>query len=108
VAGNRPLSVLRRALTPRGTLVIVGGENAGRWLGLGRQARAVLMSPFLRQRLDPFLATTPREDLLVLKGLLEAGALRPVVDRTYGLAEAAAAVRHLREGHPQGKVVLSI
>ena len=66
------------------------------------------MSPFLRQRLGVLVATTPHDDLLVLKGLLEAGTLTPVVDRTYGLSEAAAAVRHLREGHPRGKVVLSI
>jgi NADPH:quinone reductase-like Zn-dependent oxidoreductase len=107
-AGNRPLSLLRRALTPRGTLVIVGGEGAGRWFGLGRQLRSQLMSPFLRQRLDMFVATTRHEDLLVLKGLIEAGELTPIVDRTFGLSEAAAAVRHLREGHPRGKVVLSI
>ena len=107
-AGNRPLSLLRRALTPRGTLVIIGGEHAGRWFSLGRQLRAAVMSPFLRQRLGVLVATTPHDDLLVLKGLLEAGTLTPVVDRTYGLSEAAAAVRHLREGHPRGKVVLSI
>jgi NADPH:quinone reductase-like Zn-dependent oxidoreductase len=107
-AGNRPLSLLRRALTPRGTLVILGGEGAGRWLGMGRQARATLMSPVLRQRLGTFLAVTRRQDLLVLNELVETGAVRPVVDRTYGLPQAAAAVRHLSDGHPRGKIVLAI
>jgi NADPH:quinone reductase-like Zn-dependent oxidoreductase len=107
-AGNRPLSVLRRALAPRGALVIVGGEGGGRWLGLGRQLRALLMSPFLGQRLGTFVAVTRHEDLLALKDLAEEGKLTPVVDRTYSLAEAAVAVRHLSEGHPRGKIVLTI
>jgi NADPH:quinone reductase-like Zn-dependent oxidoreductase len=107
-AGNRPLSVLRRVLAPRGTLVIVGGEDGGRWLGVGRQLRATLLSPFLRRRLGTFLAVTRHADLLVLKELAEQGKVTPVVERTYPLADAAAAVRHLREGHPRGKVVLTI
>lgn len=107
-AGNRPLSLLRRALTPRGTLVIVGGEGAGRWLGMGRQARAQLVSPFLGQTLRTFVATTRDKDLLELSGLLETGALTPIIDRTYDLADAPAAVRHLEEGHPRGKIVLTI
>jgi hypothetical protein len=89
-------------------LVILGGEGAGRWLGIGRQARATLMSPVLRQRLGTFLAVTRRQDLLVLNELVETGAVRPVVDRTYGLPQAAAAVRHLSDGHPRGKIVLAI
>jgi NADPH:quinone reductase-like Zn-dependent oxidoreductase len=107
-AGNRPLPLLRRALMPRGTLVIVGGEGGGRWLGMGRQVRAQLMSPFLRQRLGTVVATTRQQDLLELSGLLETGALTPIIDRTYGLSEARAAVRHLSEGHPRGKIVLTI
>jgi NADPH:quinone reductase-like Zn-dependent oxidoreductase len=107
-AGNRPLSVLRRVLAPRGTLVIVGGEDAGRWLGIGRQLRAALLSPFVRQRLGTLLAVTRDADLLALKELAEQGKVTPVIDRTYPLADAAAAVRHLKEGHPRGKIVLTI
>jgi NADPH:quinone reductase-like Zn-dependent oxidoreductase len=107
-AGNRPLSLLRRALTPQGTLVIVGGEGGGRWLGVGRQLRAQLMSPFLRQRLGTFVAVTRHDDLLVLTDLVENGRLTPVIDRTYALSDAPAAVRRLTDGHPRGKVVLTI
>jgi len=108
-AGNRPLSRLRRALAPRGTLVIVGGEAGGRWLGgVDRQLRALLLSPFLSQKLRPMLAAVRREDLQVLKELIEAGKVAPVIDRTYPLAEAAAAIRHLEGGKARGKVVLSV
>jgi NADPH:quinone reductase-like Zn-dependent oxidoreductase len=107
-AGNRPLSVLRRVLAPRGRLVIVGGEGGGRWIGLGRQLRAAVLSPFLRQRLGTLIAVTRHADLVVLKELAEQGRLTPVVDHTFPLADAAAAVRHLKQGHPRGKVVLRI
>ncbi|MFD9903739.1 NAD(P)-dependent alcohol dehydrogenase [Streptomyces sp. NPDC059063] len=108
-AGNRPLSRLRRALAPRGTVVFVGGEDAGPVLGgMDRWARALVLSAFVRQTFRPLFAVTRRRDLLTLKGLAEAGALAPVVDRTYPLAEAAAAVRHLESGHPRGKLVLTV
>ncbi|MBC6460039.1 NAD(P)-dependent alcohol dehydrogenase [Actinomadura sp. HBU206391] len=109
IAGNRPLSVLRRALAPHGTLVLVGGENGDRWLGgLDRSLRALLLSPFLRQTLRGHFSRERHQDLLVLKDLAESGELTPVVDRTYPLGEAAAAMRHLEDGHPQGKIVVSV
>ena len=109
MAGNRSLSTLRRALTPEGTLVIIGGEEGGRWLGgTDRQIRALLLSPFVRQRLRTFVAKESAEDLLVLKELIESGKVTPVIDRTYELSEAADAIRHLDEGHARGKLVLSV
>jgi NADPH:quinone reductase-like Zn-dependent oxidoreductase len=109
MAGNRPLSTLRHALTPEGTLVIIGGEEGGRWLGgTDRQIRALLLSPFVRQRLRTFVAKEGAEDLLVLKELIESGKVTPVIDRTYSLREAADAIRHLHEGHARGKLVLSV
>jgi NADPH:quinone reductase-like Zn-dependent oxidoreductase len=109
MAGNRSLSTLRHALTPKGTLVIVGGEEGGRWLGgTDRQIRALLTSPFVRQRLRTFVAKEGAEDLLVLKELIESGKVTPVIDRTYALSEAADAIRHLEEGHARGKLVLSV
>ncbi|GAA2017027.1 NAD(P)-dependent alcohol dehydrogenase [Catenulispora yoronensis] len=108
IAGNRPLPVLRRALTPRGTLVIVGGEGGGKILGMGRALRAVSQSPFLRQEQKNLLALTRASDLATLIGLIEAGQLTPYVDRAYPLADAAAAIRHLREGHPMGKLVVTL
>jgi NADPH:quinone reductase-like Zn-dependent oxidoreductase len=107
--GNRPLSQLRRALTPQGTLVIVGGEGGGRWFGgIGRLLRASLPSPFGRQKLRSLLSIERREDLEVLKELIEAGRVMPVIDRTYPLREAPEAIRHLEEGRARGKVVIAV
>ncbi len=108
-AGNRSLSHLRRALTPRGTLVIVGGEGGGRWFGgIDRQLRALLLSPFVRQRLLMFISTENKEDLLVLKELIEAGKVTPVIDRTYPLSETPDAIGYLAQGHARGKVVITV
>jgi NADPH:quinone reductase-like Zn-dependent oxidoreductase len=109
-AGRRSLSQLRRALTGRGTLVIVGGEGGGRWLGgFDRQIlRAPAVSAFSRQRLRPLVSKERSEDLLVLKELIEAGKVTPVIDRTYPLREAPEAVRYLEEGHARGKVVVRV
>jgi NADPH:quinone reductase-like Zn-dependent oxidoreductase len=108
IAGNRSLSELRRALTPRGTLVIVGAEDAGNWLGIGRQLRAAALSPFLRQKLGFFISKERRRDLEELRTLLEAGTIRPVVDRTFPLEEVPEAIRYLREGRARGKVVITV
>ena len=108
IAGNRSLSELRRALTPRGTLVIVGAEDAGNWLGVRRQLRAAALSPFVRQKLGFFISKERRQDLEELRTLLEAGTIRPVVDRTFPLEEVPAAIRYLRDGHARGKVVITI
>ncbi|MGV9316356.1 NAD(P)-dependent alcohol dehydrogenase [Streptomyces sp. NPDC003691] len=108
-AGLRPLSVLRRALAPRGALVIVGGEGGSAFLGgMSRGLRAVLLSPFVRQNLRSLVSLTRREDLLTLKDLAENNRITPVVDRTYPLARAPEAIRHLRQGHPRGKLVITI
>ena len=108
-AGNRSLSHLRRALAPRGTLVIIGGEGGGRWLGgFDRQLRALVLSSFVGQRLRPMLSVERREDLLFLKELIEAGRVTPVIDRTYPLAEVPGAIQYLHEGHARGKVVITV
>lgn len=115
-AGNRPLAHLRRALTPRGTLVIIGGEGgagagagAGRWLGgVDRQLRALLLSPFVRHTLRPLFSTVTADDLQRLRELLEAGKVVPVIGRTWPLSGAAEAVRHLEAGHARGKVAISV
>jgi NADPH:quinone reductase-like Zn-dependent oxidoreductase len=109
-AGRRSLSHLRRALTPRGTLVIVGGEGGGRWLGgFDRQIlRAPVLSAFVRQQLRPFVSKERSEDLVVLKELIEAGKVTPVIDRTYPLSEVPEAIRYLEEDHARGKVVIMV
>ena len=108
-AGNRPLSQLRRALTPHGTLVIVGGERGGRWTGgFERQiARAPILSLFVSQRLRSLTSTARREDLLALKELVEAGKVAPVIDRTFPLSEVPDAIRYMRAGHARGKIVIT-
>ncbi|MGW2256141.1 NAD(P)-dependent alcohol dehydrogenase [Kitasatospora sp. NPDC001660] len=109
IAGNRPLPHLRRALTPHGTLVIVGGEDGGRWFGgLGRQLRALLLSPFIGQRLRTLFSTQRHEDLRLLAELIETGAVKPLVDRSYPLAEAPQAISHLMAGHARGKLVIDV
>jgi NADPH:quinone reductase-like Zn-dependent oxidoreductase len=108
IGGNRPLRTLRQLLTPTGTLVIVGGEDGGRWLGLGRQLMAVLLSPFAKQNLRMFVASEKAADLVVLTELIEAGKVVPTVDRIFPLAEAAAAVAYLRDGRVRGKVAVTV
>jgi NADPH:quinone reductase-like Zn-dependent oxidoreductase len=109
-AGRRPLSQLRRALTPKGTLVIVGGDGGGRWTGgfFRGILRAPLVSVFVGQRLRGLATKITREDLVTLAGLIEAGSLRPVIDRTYPLIEVPDAIRYLEEGHPRGKIVVTV
>ena len=108
-AGRRSLPQLRRALTSEGTLVIVGGDGGGPWTGgfFRGVIRAPLLSLFVRQRLRGVTAKVNQERLRALSDLIEAGAVTPIVDRTYSLAEAADAVRYLAEGHPGGKVVIT-
>jgi NADPH:quinone reductase-like Zn-dependent oxidoreductase len=108
-AGRRSLSDLRRALTPQGTLVIVGGEGGGPLTGgFERQLRALVLSRFVAQQLRPLTAVDRRADLLSLKDLIEAGKLAPVIDRTYPLAEAAKALADADEGHGRGKKVVTV
>ena len=108
IGGNTPVRRLRRVLTPRGTLVIVGGEGKGRWLGMGRQLRAAALSPFVGQKLGFFVNRANAEDLVVLAGLIESGQVTPAVDRTFPLADAAAAVTYMSEGRARGKVVVEV
>ena len=109
IGGNRRLAHLRRALTPRGRLVIVGGETDGRWLGgVDRQFRALLLSPFVGQKLGTFVASENTEDLMVLRGLIDSGRLAPAIDRSYPLSEVAAAIRYMLDGHTRGKLVVTV
>ena len=109
IGGNRRLSHLRRALTPRGRLVIVGGETGGRWLdGTDRLLRAYLLSPLVSQKLGGFLSSENSKDLMVLRDLIQSGKITPAIDRTYPLSQTPAAIRHLQEGRARGKVVITI
>ena len=107
--GNRPLGRLRQALTPTGTLVLNAGGSPGRVFGaVGSVLRAVVVNGLVRQRLRPLMAKQKREDLLTLTGLIEDGTLTPVLDRSYPLADAAEALRHVEHGHARGKVIITV
>ncbi len=108
MGGNRSLSQLRRALTPRGTLVLVGGEGGDRWIGIGRSLQALVVSPFVRHNLRPLASAPNNADLLTLKELIEAGKVTPIIDRTFPLSEAADAIRFLKAGHARGKIVITV
>ena len=109
IGGNRSISHLRRALSPEGTLVLVGGEGGGRWIGgMERQVRALAISPFVRQKLKMFVAREHYEELQVLSELIEAGKITPVIDRTYPLSQAADAIRYLEKGNARGKIVITV
>jgi NADPH:quinone reductase-like Zn-dependent oxidoreductase len=109
-AGRRPLRHLRRALTPKGTLAIVGGDGGGNWTGgfFRQMLRAPLLSLFTGQRMRPVVSKENRADLVALRALIEEGKVTPVVDRTFSLPEAADAVRYLEKGHASGKVVVTV
>jgi NADPH:quinone reductase-like Zn-dependent oxidoreductase len=109
-AGNRPLSVLRRALAPQGALVLVGGEHGGGAMlgGFERQLSAPLVSLFSSQRLVGLVAKERAEDFEALTALIESGSITPVIDRAFSLSDAADAIRYVSEGHAAGKVVLAV
>jgi NADPH:quinone reductase-like Zn-dependent oxidoreductase len=108
IGAKRPLLTLRRLLVPNGRLVLVGGSR-GNWIGpLARVLGALVLTRFGRQTLRPFLSDVNKEDLLALKDLIEAGRVRPVIDRTYPLSETAEAIRYLETGRARGKVVIIV
>lgn len=107
-AGNRPLSLLRSMLTPRGRIVIVGAEGGGNVVGnTGRQLQA-LLKPRAQQRAIGLFSTESTADLESLLEFVAAGTVRPVIDREYPLAEAAAAITRMTDGLAHGKLVLTI
>ena len=107
IGGNTGLSRLRRALTPKGTLVIAGGEG-DKWTGVGRQLRALALSPVAPQRLTMYVSSTNKRqaDLQALRQQIEAGHLTPIVGKTYPLPEVPEAIRHLESGRAQGKIAI--
>jgi NADPH:quinone reductase-like Zn-dependent oxidoreductase len=109
VAGNRPLGACRRILTDQGILVGIGGPNKGRWMGpMTRAIKALLLSRVINQKVTFFLAKPNRDDLAVLRDLLLAGKISPVIDRTYPFNEVPEAIRYLEQGHARGKVVITV
>ena len=108
MAGTHTLRACRRAMTPRGICVVVGAPS-GKWLkGPDRFLKALLLSPFVGQKFLPFISAVKRDDLVALSELVESGKVTPVIDRSYPLHEAPAALRYVEEGHARGKVVVAL
>jgi NADPH:quinone reductase-like Zn-dependent oxidoreductase len=113
IPGNHPFSACRRVLAPDGKYVLIGhdrfGQGAGRWLGsIPRVLKLVALSPFVSQMPTPKFSMPEKNQMVVLKQLMETGKLTPVIDRTYPLAEVPEAIRYLEEGHARGKVIISV
>jgi NADPH:quinone reductase-like Zn-dependent oxidoreductase len=107
--GNHSLLEYRRVLNPKGIFVIVGGQNDGRWIGpMAAPIKASLLSPFVSQEFVMILAELNKEDLTIVRDLMQAGKVTPVIDRRYKLSEVPAAIRYLEEGHARGKVIIDL
>jgi NADPH:quinone reductase-like Zn-dependent oxidoreductase len=106
LVANRSLSDLRKALTPKGTLVTIG--TTGGRSPIGRWLRGLALSPFVSQKLRPLIHKDSKEDLLFLRELIEAGKITPVISADYPLGEVPQAIRHFREGHARGKIAITV
>jgi NADPH:quinone reductase-like Zn-dependent oxidoreductase len=109
--GTQPLSGFRRALQPKGICVMIGGggPNDGGLIGpLGRPVKALLLSPFISQKMGMLMAELNKKDLTTLADLMQSGKVTPVIDRTYPLSQIAEAIRYLEQGHARGKVVITV
>jgi NADPH:quinone reductase-like Zn-dependent oxidoreductase len=108
-AASRPLSATRRLLRRGGMLIPNHGALSSRWLAsLPRLLHAVMVFPFLPQRLGLFVSKVTTEDLEALAGMVEKGDVTPVIDRTYGLGDVPDAMAYVGEGHARGKVVITV
>jgi NADPH:quinone reductase-like Zn-dependent oxidoreductase len=105
--GNHSLLACRRVLNPKGTYLIIGGPD-GRWIGaLARPINALVLSPFVSQKMFMFLTKRNQQDLIIVRDLMEDGKVKPVIDKCYSLSEVAEAIRYLEQGHARGKVVVT-
>jgi NADPH:quinone reductase-like Zn-dependent oxidoreductase len=106
---NHSLTDLRRALAPTGMLIPNGGNFGNRWFSsAGRLLRAAVLFRFGSQRLGRFLVSPKHDDLVVLKELIEAGKVTPVIDHAYPLSETSQAIDRVGAGHSRGKVVITV
>jgi NADPH:quinone reductase-like Zn-dependent oxidoreductase len=106
--GNHSLPAIRRVLTPGGTYIPNGGGNPHDGPPYGLLAHALVMRPFISQTIRFFILSPNLDDLRLLADLMQAGRVKPVIDRCYPFGEAAEAMRHLESGHARGKVVVSV
>jgi NADPH:quinone reductase-like Zn-dependent oxidoreductase len=108
---NHSLSECRSVLNPQGKYVMIGGggPNDNRWIGpFGRLIQALVVSPFVSQKMGMMMAELKKSDLAILGDMMQSGKVKPVIDRTYKLSELPEAIRYLEEGHARGKVVITV
>jgi NADPH:quinone reductase-like Zn-dependent oxidoreductase len=109
--GTQPLSGFRHALQPKGICVMIGGggPSDGGLIGpMARPVKALLLAPFISQKMGMFMAELNKKDLTILGDLMQSGKVKPVIDRTYPLSQIADAIRYLEQGHARGKVIISM
>jgi len=108
---NHSLAECRRVLTPKGKYVMIGGGGANEQGFFGvmtRPLKAMVLSPFISQQMGMMMADTNQKDLTVLADMMQAGTVKPVIDRTYPLSQIADAIRYLEQGHARGKVIITV
>jgi NADPH:quinone reductase-like Zn-dependent oxidoreductase len=109
---NHSIAERRRVLRPAGICVLAGmgsaGKHEGQWARLGGNLKAFVVSPFIAEKFKVFIGKLLNADLAVLRDLMQEGKLTPVIDQQYPMAETAAALRYLEEGHARGKIVITI
>src|SRR5881392_1183559 len=111
LVGNHSFSECRRVLNPDGRYVMIGGggPNDNRWIGpFGRVIQALVVSPFVSQKMGMMMAELKKSDLAILGDMMQSGKVKPVIDRTYKLSDVPAAIAYLEEGHARGKVVITV
>jgi len=109
--GNRSLSECRSVLKPNGIYVLVGGGGAneqGVLGGLGKALEAAVYAKFVKQKMGMMMADSNQKDLALLADMVQSGKMKPVIDKTYQLADVPEAIRYLEEGHARGKVVITV
>ncbi|HZA55842.1 MAG TPA: NAD(P)-dependent alcohol dehydrogenase [Candidatus Udaeobacter sp.] len=109
--GTQPLSGFRRVLKPNGICVMIGGggPNEGKWVGpMARPIKAMVISPFISQKMSMMMAQGNKDDLTILADLMQSGKVKPVIDRTYKLNEVPQAIAYVETGRARGKVVINL
>jgi NADPH:quinone reductase-like Zn-dependent oxidoreductase len=109
LSGNHPLRDYRRVLTPTGIYILGGDTDKGAWLGpLKAFGATVIVSKFVKQTMTPFMANLEQADLVALAAMMQAGKVKPVIDRRYSLDQVADAIRYQEAGHARGKVIVTV
>jgi len=109
LVANHSLLACRRVLNPKGRYIGAGVLSGVSMIGLpARWITVLVLSRFVSQKFVMFMARRSKEDLTIMRELMEAGKVTPVIDKRYRLSEVPEAIRYLAEGHARGKVVITV